>query len=182
VHAFGISEVFNIANDHQDQPRQEIMKLILDELNADSAAQPVWIGKADVHYIFVWNTHALTCRIPDVISCGIEEQAKRKAQYFQFVTVMGGETLHVIHNHSPSSNTLKLTSDRRKRICSTFWHHVAAKSSAAQPAVLFGGDFNCTPLQWGAWSPEENPAKAATCRALGRSPTGPSLPDYSPSP
>ncbi len=30
------------------------------------------------------------------------------------------------------------------------------------------------------WSPEENPAKAAACRVLGRSPTGPSLPDYSP--
>ena len=32
------------------------------------------------------------------------------------------------------------------------------------------------------WSPEENPAKAAACRVLGRSPTGPSLPDYSPTP
>ena len=31
------------------------------------------------------------------------------------------------------------------------------------------------------WSPQESPAKAATCRILGRSPTGPSLPDYSPS-
>ena len=30
-----------------------------------------------------------------------------------------------------------------------------------------------------AWSPEENPAKASTCRILGRSPTGPPLPDYS---
>ena len=30
------------------------------------------------------------------------------------------------------------------------WHHVAKKSSAAQPAVLFGGDFNCSPLEWGA--------------------------------
>ena len=30
------------------------------------------------------------------------------------------------------------------------------------------------------WSPQENPAKTATCRTLGRSPTGPSLPDYSP--
>ena len=28
------------------------------------------------------------------------------------------------------------------------------------------------------WSPEENPAKASTCRVLGRSPTGPALPDY----
>ena len=29
------------------------------------------------------------------------------------------------------------------------------------------------------WSPDENPAKASTCRVLGRSPTGPPLPDYS---
>ena len=32
------------------------------------------------------------------------------------------------------------------------------------------------------WSPEENPAKALACRALGRSPTGPALPDYASSP
>ena len=29
------------------------------------------------------------------------------------------------------------------------------------------------------WSPDESPAKASTCRVLGRSPTGASLPDYS---
>ena len=29
------------------------------------------------------------------------------------------------------------------------------------------------------WSLEENPAKALKCRVLGRSPTGPQLPDYS---
>ena len=28
------------------------------------------------------------------------------------------------------------------------------------------------------WSPDESPAKASRCRALGRSPTGPPLPDY----
>ena len=32
------------------------------------------------------------------------------------------------------------------------------------------------------WSAEENPAKALACRALGRSPTGPALPDYASSP
>ena len=32
------------------------------------------------------------------------------------------------------------------------------------------------------WSLEENPAKASTCRVLGRSQTGPGLPDYSASP
>ena len=30
-----------------------------------------------------------------------------------------------------------------------------------------------------AWSPEVNPAKSGKCRVLGRSPTGPALPDYS---
>ena len=32
-----------------------------------------------------------------------------------------------------------------------------------------------------AWTAEESPAKASTCRILGRSPTGPDLPDYDPS-
>ena len=32
------------------------------------------------------------------------------------------------------------------------------------------------------WSASENPADAAPCRILGRSPTGPALPDYAPSP
>jgi hypothetical protein len=130
------------------------MKIILDELNADSAAQPVWIGKADVHYIFVWNTNVLTCLLYEVISCGIKQQGERKAQYFQFVIIselwmaLDGDTLHVIHNHSVSSTSRKLTVDRRKQICSTCWLHVANKSSAAQPAVVFGGGFNCSPFQW----------------------------------
>ena len=154
VHAFGISEVFNILEDDKHQLRQDIMNIILDELNADSAAQPVWIGKADVHYIFVWNTNVLTCLLYEVISCGIEEQAERKAQYFQFVIrsqhwmALDGDTLHLIHNHSVSSDRCNLTVDRRKRICTTFWHYVADKSSAAQPAVLFGGDFNCSRFEW----------------------------------
>jgi len=33
-----------------------------------------------------------------------------------------------------------------------------------------------------SWTAQENPAKASTCRHLGRSPTGPALPDYKPSP
>ncbi len=89
-----------------------------------------------------------------MISCGIQEQAERKAQYLQFVVrsqhgmALDGDTLHVMHNHSVSSDRCNLTVDRRKRICTTFWHYVANKSSAAQPAVLFGGDFNCLPFEW----------------------------------
>ena len=32
------------------------------------------------------------------------------------------------------------------------------------------------------WSPEENPSQTKTCRVLGRSPTGPGLPEYLESP
>ena len=32
------------------------------------------------------------------------------------------------------------------------------------------------------WNPTENPNKAPTCRVLGRSPTGPALPDYAQTP
>ena len=65
------------------------------------------------------------------------------------VTVTNGEKLHVFHNHSPSSDKRRLTSDQRKRLTSTFWLHVVKKTSAAQPAVVFGGDFNNSPLEWG---------------------------------
>jgi hypothetical protein len=62
--------------------------------------------------------------------------------------ILDGDTLHLIHNHSVSSERCSLTVDRRKRICTTLWHYVADKSSAAQPAVLFGGDFNCSLFEW----------------------------------
>ncbi len=38
MHAFGITEVFNIANHHEYQRRQQVMQDILDELNADNAS------------------------------------------------------------------------------------------------------------------------------------------------
>ena len=102
MHAFGISEVFNISDNDKDQKRQEIMTTILSKLN-ESDTRHFWTGKADVHYIFIWNTDALQCCDYEVISCGIEEQVERKAQYFQFQTVPNGEPLHIYHNHSPSS-------------------------------------------------------------------------------
>ena len=36
----------------------------------------------------------------------------------------------------------------RKVLMRTLWIHVMTKSSVAQPAVVFGGDFNCTQIQW----------------------------------
>ena len=167
VHAFGISEVFNIAQDNLYQRRQEVMKLILDALNVDSAGQPVWIGKADVHYIFVWNTDVLTCLLYEVISCGIEEHPERKAQYFEFVTVMCDETLHVFHTHHPSSKTKNLTIDRRKRSCTTFWRHVARKSSTAPMEVMQPRASSCTRRRWRGASQVRGPPRICT-RITGR--------------
>ena len=123
------------------------MKTLLTNLN-ESEGRNSGTGKADVHYIFIWSTDALQCFEYDVISCGIEEQPLRRAQYFQFLAVSNGEPLHVYYNHSPASDNLKLTDGRRKRICVTLWNHLRSKSSAVRPAVVFGGDFNISPLQW----------------------------------
>ena len=119
----------------------------------DSAEQPVWEGRADVHYTFLWNTSKLFLQDYEVVSCGIDEQSWRQAQYFQFEKEPCGEPLHLYHNHSPAGQVTtnhnhRLTNGRRKRILKTLWGHLRTKSSAAQPAVLFGGDYYCTPLAW----------------------------------
>ena len=72
LHGLGISEVFNILDDHSYQRKHEILRIILRAL-MDNAEQPVWSGRADVHYIVVWNTDALQLRDYEVIGCGIDE-------------------------------------------------------------------------------------------------------------
>ena len=158
--------------DRRDEPprRQDTMQIILDELNPDSAALPVWIGQ--------------TCLLHEMISCGIQEQAVRKTQYLLFqqslhlshrqdqfftsisspwayevaelgpfesqerglmqghVKLRGGETLLVYHNHSVSSKTHTPTLGRNNRICFPVLRHAVRTSSAARPDVRFLGEFN----------------------------------------
>ena len=148
VHAVGISEVFNARDDYLHDRRQQIMRDILDALH-DTAAQPVWDGKVDAHYIFCWKTDVLKLCEYEVVPCGITEHSYRRAQYLQFRSGPDGEPLHIYHNHSPSRNRT-LSDDRRKRILQHLYGHLGAKSSAAQPAAVFGGDWNSTQLQWEA--------------------------------
>ena len=147
--AIGLSEVFNVLNDELYDIRQDIMAELLQALNG-SAEQPVWDGRADVHYIFLWNTSSLQLRDYEVVSCGINDHPWRKAQYIQFTTASDGEPLHIYHNHSPSNTKggKHLTLALRKCIFVNLWEHVRRKSNAEQPAVVFGGDYNCTPLEW----------------------------------
>ena len=147
VDAFGICEVFNIVS-NDTLRKEEVMKAILDKLNENSEGSEFWTGRTDVHYIFIWNNNALNLVHHEVIDCGIPEQAYRQAQYFKFSSSLGEDELHIVHNHSPSSEVRKLTKQRRKDICSTCWNHVMKNTCAEQPAVVFGGDFNCSPIFW----------------------------------
>jgi hypothetical protein len=151
VDAMGISEVFNLKDDDMHEARQEIMQHLLLAMNG-SAEQPAWAARSDGHYIFLWNTNKLFLNDYEVVTCGIVEHPWRKAQYLQFQNpdLPEGPPLHICHCHSPSSDANALTLARRKRTFSALWTHVLRKDSAwpAQPAAVFGGDFNNTMLQW----------------------------------
>ena len=125
VDAVGISEVFNLKDDMWEE-RQVIMEHVVSKLNssaARSAARPAWPGRSDGHYIFVWNSSRLLLMDYEYVSCGIQEQTWRMAQYLQFQCAesQDGPPLHVCHNHSPSSSHAALTDARRKRIFQPLW-------------------------------------------------------------
>ena len=121
------------------------MSELLHHLNQCSAEQPTWEGRANAHYIFLWNSNRLPLVDYDVVSCGITEEPIRRRQYFEFQPKRSDVPLHVYHNHAPSA---KLSLGKRKTTMKAFWKHVITKSSVEQPAVVFGGDFNCSPVQW----------------------------------
>ena len=172
VDAVGISEVFNLREHHQEK-RQDIMEHLLEKLNSSAgqpatsthtsniwtavfSVQPVWMGRLDGHYIFVWNSYRLTLVTYEYISCGVAEHPWRMAQYLQFrhEEAQNGPPLHICHCHSPSSKKGDLSDGRRKTIFKALWSHVMRnahsdiQSSAAQPVAVFGGDFNSDYLTW----------------------------------
>ena len=156
VDAVGISEVFNLREENMSQERQAIMDHVLSKLNIinpSRAAQPAWKGRCDGHYIFVWDSNRLVLELAEYVSCGIDADAWRKAQYLKFhcADSQGQPPLHVCHNHSPSSKKSKLgrkNENRRKTIFKTLWDTVLAHDEGSQPVAIFGGDFNCNSVQW----------------------------------
>ena len=168
IDAVGICEVFNLRDDSCWQQRQGIMKHVVSKLNSragrpatsagSSAERPAWKGQSDGHYIFAWNSNRLVLKTYEYISCGIEEHPWRMAQYLQFQPAESHYhspvSLHVCHNHSPTSKNGRLTYDRAKRILVALWDHVMKSAhdedldSAVRPVVILGGDFNCNPLAW----------------------------------
>ena len=170
IHGLGLTEVHNLRDDSLKEKREIIMQHLLATLNSsaarpassthsdghlvidDNVTQPVWAGRCDGHYIFLWNTVKLLLTHYEFVSCGIPEHAWRRAQYLQFQRPESPSNppLHVCHNHNPSSDSAILTDKRRKLIFSCLWATVLTKNAGwtAQPAAVFGGDFNCNWLQW----------------------------------
>ena len=149
--AIGICEIFNLRDTHLAGEREIIMSHVLSKLN-DSTQQPVWAGKTDGHYMFLWNTKKLLLKVYKYISCEVQEQTWRMAQYLQFQhpEKQTGPPLHVCHCHNVSSPTAKLTKERRVTIFKALWKQVEMNNpkDAGEPAAIFGGDYNCTDVQW----------------------------------
>ena len=147
VHAIGICEVFGL-NDDSDadrKRRKSIMNHLLHVRRDGSGC--AWEGKCDAHNIFLWNTPKLLMVDYEVVSCGIEKQPWRRAQHFKFRCAESEKErcLHIYHNHNPTTN---LTRQRKKDIVVALWGHLRANCMDEEPAVVFGGDFNCKMEQW----------------------------------
>ena len=65
----GICEDFNLKDDRRQQ-RQDIMQHLLSKINTSAArpatclvsnaAQPLWTGRSEGHYIFIWNSSRIS--------------------------------------------------------------------------------------------------------------------------
>ena len=149
--AIGICEIYNLRDTHLAGKRQAIINHVLWKLN-NSAQQPVWRGESDGHYMFLWNTQKLHLELYKYVSCEVADQPWRMAQYFRFqhAQKQTGPPLHVCHCHSPSSDKGKLTNLRRATIFKALWTQVEINNppGAAEPTAIFGGDYNCTDIEW----------------------------------
>ena len=135
-----------------------VLQRVMTKLN-ESAERAAWKGQSDGHYIFVWNSQRLVLKTYNYVSCGVEEQPWRMAQYLQFRDTESrtGPPLHVCHCHSPSDKVAERRvgpMPQRARTFETLWGHVMTSDpvedpdSATQPVSIFGGNFDCTAQQW----------------------------------
>jgi hypothetical protein len=79
--ALGLSEIFEIDDDSEVTTvrKQNFLRMILGRLNSkESAAQPAWKGRWDIHSIFIWKMH-LNLVHAELVSCSITDQDWRKA-------------------------------------------------------------------------------------------------------
>ena len=74
--ALDLSEIFESDDESEVATvrKQNLLKMILGRLNSeDSAAQLVWMGRWDIHSIFIWKMH-LKLVHAELVSCSITGQ------------------------------------------------------------------------------------------------------------
>ena len=147
VQVLGLCEVFDIEDGLNEE--KQVATQLVQHLN--SATSPgTWGGASCHHYVTLWRKDlGFTCVEEQSFWCRVETRDWQKGQYLKFVHADWPQPINVVHNHSVSSDKRgKLTPKMRSTIAQTAWDIVCRADSAAQPVAVFGGDYNCTPLQW----------------------------------
>ena len=142
--SLSLVEVFRI--DDGLNVDREILGQLLQYLNR-GAAQPAWAGLAAAHYIFIYSL-ASRFRVSShaLLSCDIPSQPYRQALHVVLAHPDTGAKIFLYINHSPSSRSCPLNLSRKRTILQTLLKHAHSTSGAEQPAIVFGGDYNCTEM------------------------------------
>jgi hypothetical protein len=135
--------------------------------------EPKWHHFSFRHYICLYDsTCAFRHEEQTFLSCGLPSNPNREAQYIKVshkVSLDSMPTVHVIHNHSPSSRKQgKLTLSRKKTIANNLLCELGSRVEGvckklaeehlcqggspllnrSAHVVVFGGDFNCDEADW----------------------------------
>ena len=142
--SLSLVEVFRI--DDGLNVERGILGELLQYLNR-RAAQPAWAGLADAHYIFIYSL-ASSFRVSShaLLSCGIPTQPYRQALHVVLQHLDTGAKIFLYINHSPSSQSRSLKLPKKRTVLRTLLAHARSTSGAEQPAIVLGGDYNCTEM------------------------------------
>ena len=149
VQVLGLCEVFDI--DDGLNEKEQVATQLVEYLNSAPSTGTL-IGAACHHYVTLWRTDlGFTCAEEQSFYCRVPTRAWQKGLYLRFEKAGWPQSIHMVHNHSPSSNKRgTLTSRMRTIIAQTAWDIVCAADSAAQLVAIFGGDYNCSAVHWSA--------------------------------
>ena len=147
VQVLCLCEVFDIEDGLNEEI--QVATQLVQHLNSATSAG-TWGGASCHHYVTLWRKDlGFTCVAEHSFWCRVETRDWQRGQYLRFVHADWPQPINVVHNHSVSSDKRgKLTSKMRSTIAQTGWDIVCRADSAAQPVAVFGGDYNCTPLEW----------------------------------
>ena len=170
---FGIRDGNNIARNIGDR----ICRRLNTPLVGQQQRNPqFWRFYSFRHYICFYDSLCGFFHLEQTcLSCGLPSNTDREAQYIQ-VSHRGTPTIHIVHNHSPSSKAQKVLKDSQKKTIATnlvcevggriagITKDQAAKQlregtsrllNESAHILVLGGDFNCDESHWITFFKEE---------------------------